>query len=117
MVAFAAGRTLWTYTDDNGNDFPFNALSGYTAQSATLGGAAFTTLPTQPGRRGFKYRCVYAVTAGGVRRKVVVFDAASYAAIVVNTTTIQVDIGDGQQTAATVRSREGEHHRGAGVPA
>lgn len=117
MAAFGPGRTLWTYTDDNGNDFPFNAQTGYTAQAATLGGSAFTTLPTQPARRGFKPRCVYAVTAGAVRRRVVVYDPTAYAAIVVNTTTVQVDIGDGQQTAATIRSREGEHHRGAGVPA
>jgi hypothetical protein len=117
MAAFGPGRTLWTYEDDNGNSFPFNAQTGYTDQVLTLGGAAFTTLPTQPARRGFKARCVYAVTAGGVRRKVVVYDPTAYAAIVVNTTTVLVDIGDGQGTSATIRSREGEHHRGAGVPA
>jgi hypothetical protein len=117
MAAFGPGRTLWTYTTDDGTDVPFNAQTGYTAQVATLGGAAWATLPTPPLRRGFKPRCVYAVTAGGVRRKVVVYDAAAYAAIVVNTTTVQVDTGDGQQTSATVRSRQGEHHQGAGVPA
>jgi hypothetical protein len=113
MAAFDTGRQLWQYTDDDGLTFPVRALKGYTAQVSVLGGEAWSGPPTQPKRVGFKARGVYAVTAGGVRRRVIVYDATAYAAIVVNTTTIEVDVA-GQQTSATVRSREGEHHRGAG---
>lgn len=115
MAAFPNTRTLWTYTSDDGVDIPFRGVTGYTAQAATLGGTAWTGAGGASARRGLKLRCVYAVTAGGVRRKVVIFTAAKYSDIVVNTTTVSVDVGDGQGTSATVRSREGEHHQGGGL--
>lgn len=113
MPAFSRAKVLWTYTTDDGATSTYRATSGYTSQAA-VGGAAWAGVPHSPLRRGFRPRCVYAVTAGGKRKKITIFDSAAFAAIVVNTTVIQVDVGDGQQTAATVRSREGEHHRGAG---
>lgn len=114
MAAFLTTRTLWQYTSDQGKKALFRAQTGYTSQVATLGGAAADGTEGQPKRYGLKARCAIVKTAGGVRRRVVVYTQAAYAALVPGTTVIQVNVAS-VDTPATVVSLEGERHRGAGL--
>jgi hypothetical protein len=114
MAAFSTSRVLWQYTNDQGKKCLFRALAGYTAQVAKLGGAAADGTEGEPKRYGLKPRTAIVKTAGGVKRRVVVFDNAAYAALVVGTSTIDINI-DHTGTSATVTSLEGERHRGAGL--
>lgn len=115
MAAFDHTKTLWAYTTDNDVLTTYRADTGYTAQSATLGGAAAAAPYPPPPRKGLKVRHGIFKTAGGVFRKVPFFTAAKYNDAIPGTTTAMVDIGDGQQTSATLQSLEGEHYRGAGM--
>jgi hypothetical protein len=116
MAVFDTTRVVWTYTTDQGVAIPYRAVGGYTSQSATLGGAAFTPPVPEPKRYGLKPRCAIVPVAGHttVRRRVPVFDNAAYAAIVPGTTTVTVNY-QGQGVLSTVESLEGERHRGAGL--
>jgi len=117
MAAFDTSRTMWTYTTDQGVAIPYRAQTGYTAQVATLGGAAFTPPFPEPKRYGLKVRSVIVPVAGHttIKRRVTVFAAAAYNAIVPGTTTVNVNY-QGQSTSSTVESKEGERHHGAGLP-
>lgn len=115
MPAFAKTKTLWTYTNDQGVALMFRGTAGYTSQ-AVVGGTAFTGLPSSTHRLGLKPRtaiCLGNLTQ--VKRRVVIFTAAAYDAIVPKTTTIIVPDGANAQETATVQTKEGERHRGAGV--
>ena len=117
MPVFDTSRTMWTYTTDQGVTIPYRAQTGYTSQSATLGGSAFTPPFPEPKRYGLKPRSVIVPVTGHltVKRRVVVFDSTAYAAIVPGTTTVTVNY-QGNQVSSTVESKEGERHRGAGLP-
>jgi hypothetical protein len=114
MAAFATTRTLWQYTSDQGKKCLYRAQTGYTSQVAILGGAAADGTEGEPKRYGLKIRCAICKTAGGVKRRVPIFTQTAYAAIVVGTTSINVNVAE-TATAATVVSLEGERHRGAGL--
>ncbi len=93
----------------------FRGTSGYTTQ-AGLGGAAWSGLPSSTHRYGLKPRSV--IVKGNltsVKRRIVVFTSAAYDAIVPMTTTFLVADATNTQETATVQSKEGERHHGAGV--
>lgn len=111
-------RVACDYVSDNGATYRFRALEAYQAQ-ASLGWVASTdpTLTSMP--RGFKPRVALcwdnAAPPGShaQRRRVVVATNDAYAALVIGTTTLQVqnpltDVTD----TFTVYGKEGERHRG-----
>jgi hypothetical protein len=101
-------KTTWTYTTDQGDDYSFNALTGYTGQAAVLGGTAWAGAP-RPLPGGFRPRHAIVKTAAGVRRKVVCFQNTATAYTTVDTV---VNVGvAGASTAAAVKSMEGEYHK------
>lgn len=116
MAAFDTTRVFWTYTSDNGETIPYRTMTGYSTQVATLGGSAWTGGAHQPKRYGLKPRSVLLPIDGspGRFRRVTVFTPTAYNAITSGTTTVDHNLA-GTATTATVESKEGERHRGAGL--
>lgn len=112
MAVFDTGRIIWTYESDNGMSIPYRTQVGYSSQSATIGGASGSAINAEPKRYGLKQRVAIVLADNHVRR-VPIFTKAAYAALVPGTSTILVNV-DGQAVSGTVRSLEGERHRGAG---
>lgn len=111
MTEFVRTRTAWKYTDDQGNDYKFNALTGYTTQSAVLGGeAAGSVLAKLP--RGHKPRHVYChdAAAPAHRRKVVCYEPTA-TAYTTPGTAVNVDYG-GLLVEFVSATCEGEEKRG-----
>lgn len=116
MAVFNTARVQWTYTTAQGVAIPYRTQTGYSSQVATVGGAAWTGPVTQPKRYGLKFRCAIVPVTGHltVVRRVPIFTAAAFDAIVPGTTTITVNY-QGNEVVSTVRSLEGERHHGAGL--
>ena len=107
MAAFLRTTETWNYTSDTGQEYAFNALTGYTTQVSVLGGAAPAAgAVSHP--RGFKPRVALVVTAGGVRRRVVCYAKAASAYTTIGTS-VNIDIG-GTATVAKVYATIGERH-------
>jgi hypothetical protein len=115
MAAFNTSRVFWSYTTDQGVTIPYRTMLGYSGQVAELGGAAATPPYAEPKRYGLKPRCALVPVPGHetLVRRVPVFTQTAYAAITPGTTTLSINY-QGNAVTGTVRSLEGERHRGAG---
>jgi hypothetical protein len=114
MAAFPTTKTKWTYISDSKESLPMKAMTGYTDQASTVGGSAWSGGPHMPKRYGLKPRCAIAKTAGGIVRRVTIYDSTAYDALTVDSSTVDVNV-NGTGTVATVVSKEGERHRGGGL--
>lgn len=110
MVVFAITRERWKYTADNGKEYSFNALTGYTAQVAVLGGEA-AEAGLSPKSKGLRPRraLVWLADDHSKKRQVVCYDPTATAFTTLGTT-VKVNI-DGNETAYVVYAMEGETHR------
>lgn len=108
----------WRYTDDNGQVFVRRADSLLVAQQgdndpdiAVGGSSAAGLVPYTEMPRNFRPRTVSGVDGTGYKGRVVIYDPASYTAIVVNQTTFVVHDGGGGAHTCTVKgkSAEGAH--------
>jgi hypothetical protein len=107
MADFLRTKETWNYTTDTGQEYAFNALTGYTTQVAVLGGSAPSAgAVSHP--KGFKPRVALVQTAAGKRRRVVCYskDATAYTTL---GTTVNIDV-QGIATAAKVYATIGERH-------
>jgi hypothetical protein len=104
-------KVLAKYVDNGGKEYKRKIFAEYYATEElgwTAGDPANGTLP-----KGIRPRHAMVYTAAGARRKVIVATNAALAALVPGTTTVTVPI-EGESTAATVNSLQGEHSIGQG---
>ena len=114
MVAFSTAKTKWKYTCDNGETCRYTTWAGYSAQAAVLGGEAGSTSDNTIPRNTVPRHVFATDTATGlVKRRITVFDATAFDAIVPDTTTLQINV-DHVQVAATIRTKHQERIKGAG---
>lgn len=110
MAEFVRTRTAWRYTDDDGRFYAFNALTGYTAQVAVLGGAA-RVAGDVPAPAGFRPRVAKVwLAADHTKRKRVVCYTPSATAFTTIGTTVSVDYL-GTATDFVTYGSAGERHK------
>ncbi len=114
MAAWDYTKHLVVYTTNQGASALFRLSGSYHSQAATLGNTDAAAPFPQPLRRGVKPRVAIVKTAGGVKRRVVIFTKAAFNALVPGTTSINVNVAS-VETAATVQTLEGERYHGAGL--
>jgi hypothetical protein len=110
VTVFSVARTRWQYTADNGKLYSFNALAGYVAQVAVLGGEE-AAAGVGPMTRGMKPRRALCWEAADhtKRRQVVCYEPTATAFTTLGTT-VNVNI-EGNNYAYVVYAMEGETHK------